>query len=81
MTVLKHDDVIKRIFLKSKSTCILLNKNINLHKNETQSKNRNHDQPDSVISQNRKTEMSWSSGNKKVGIFCTVYFVRRKFFF
>ena len=27
-----------------------------------------------------KTVISWSSREKKEGIFCTVYFVRRKFF-
>ena len=27
-----------------------------------------------------KTVMSWSSGKKKDGIFCTAYFVRRKFY-
>ena len=27
-----------------------------------------------------KTVMSWSTRKKKEGIFCTVYFARRKFF-
>ena len=76
-------------FLKSKSPCILLNKNINFNKNGTESKMENHThsfretilvpqlkQESHIIS---KIVMSWSLREKKEGIFCTVYFVRSKF--
>ena len=77
-------------FLKSERTCILLNKNINFNKSETDSKMENptHTFRETklalqVISQLRiksNTVMSWSSQKKKEDIFCTVYFVRRNFF-
>ena len=73
--------------LKSKSPCILLNKNINFNKNETESKmeKATHTVLEKrtlcllahiKISNKDKTVMSWSSRKKKEGILCTVYFVR-----
>ena len=68
----------------SKSSCILLNKNINFNKNETESKMENPTQAfremnlvlqlkkESQIKS--KTMMSWSSRKKREGIFCTVFF-------
>ena len=76
--------------LKSKSPCILLNKYINLNINERESKMENptHSFRETnlvlqVISESQiksKTTMSWNSQKKKESTFCTVYFVRRKFF-
>ena len=69
--------------LKSKSPCILLNKNINLNKNETESKMENPTysfretilvlQLMSELQIKSKTAMSCSTRKKKEGIFCTVY--------
>ena len=74
--------------LKSKSPCILLDKNINFNKNETESKmgNPTHSfREGNVLLQlveelqiKTKTMMSLSSLKKKEGIFCSVYFVRGK---
>ena len=68
----------------------MLNKNINFNRKEAESKMKNptyscketsfvlkHIQELGVKS---KTVMSWSSQKKKEGIFCAVYFVRRKLF-
>ena len=76
--------------LKSKSTCILSNKNINFNKNETESKMENptHSFRDTklvlqLIQESQiksKSIMSWSSRRKKEGIFCDVYFAQREFF-
>ena len=76
--------------LKSKSPCILLSKNINFNKNETESKMENPThrfRETNLVFQliqesqiKSKSVMSWSSRKKKEGIFCTVYFVRREFF-
>ena len=73
--------------LISKSAWILLNKNINFNKNETESKTENPTRTFRVtnlilqlIQESQiksKTVMSWSWQNKKEGIFCTVYFVHR----
>ena len=72
--------------LKSKSSCILLNKNINFNKNETELKMENHTlsfRKTNVVFQlmyepqiKSKTVMSWSSRKKKEGI----YFVEGNFF-
>ena len=76
--------------LKSKRPCILLNKNINFNKNETESKMENpiHSfrEPKLVLQLiteshiKSKTVMSWSLRKKEKGIFCAVYFVRREIF-
>ena len=76
--------------LKSKSLCILLNKNINFNKNETESKMENPTQSFretnlvlqviQELQMKSKTVMSWSSQKKKRGIFCTVYFSEQIFF-
>ena len=76
--------------LKSKSPCILLNKNVSFNKNETESKMENPTHSfweTNLVLQliwksqiKSKTVMSWSSRKRKEGIFCTVYFVRKKFF-
>ena len=76
--------------LKPKSPCILLNKNINFNKNETESKMKNLThifKETNLLLQlilefqiKSKTVMSWSSRKKKEGIFCTVNFVRKEFF-
>ena len=76
--------------LKSKSPCILLNKNVSFNKNETESKIENPTHSfweTNLVLQliwesqiKSKTVMSWSSRKRKEGIFCTVYFVRKKFF-
>ena len=75
--------------LKSKSPCILLNKNINFNKNETESKMENpahrFRETNLVLqfileSQIKSKTVSWSSRKKNESIFCTVYFVRRNFF-
>ena len=73
------------------SPCILLNKNVNFNKNETESKMENptHSFRETnlafqLIQESqikRKSVMSWSSQKKKGGIFCIVYFVRRIFFY
>ena len=76
--------------LKSKSPCILLNKNINFNKNETESK---MEIPHTVLDQRTlcfsshsncklKVKLWWDGAckRKKEGIFCTIYFVWRKFF-
>ena len=77
--------------LKLKSSCILLNKNINFNKNKTNSKVENLTQSfreTNLVVQliyesqiKSKTVMSWSSRKKKEDIFCTVYFLRRKYFY
>ena len=76
--------------VESKSSCILLNKNTNFNKNETESKieNPTHSSWETNLvlqllkeSQIKsKTVMSWNSQKKKEGIFCTSYFVQRKSF-
>ena len=76
--------------LESKSSCILLNKNINFNKNETKSKMENptHSFKETnlvlqLIKESQiksKTVISWSSQKKKEGIFCTSYFVQKNFF-
>ena len=76
--------------LKSKSSWILLSKNINFNKNGTESKMENPAysfRETNLVVQliyesqiKSKTVTSWSSRKKKEGIFCTVYFVRREFF-
>ena len=76
--------------LKSKNPSILLNKNINFNKNETESKMENpaHSfRETNLVLQfiwesqiKSKTVMSWSSRKKKEDIFCTAYFVQRNFF-
>ena len=70
--------------LKSKSPWILLNKNIT----ESKIENPTHSfrETDVVLQAIKelqiksKTVMSRNSLKEKQGIFCTVYFVRRKFF-
>ena len=58
---------------------IMLNKNINFNKNETESKMEKKSHKESQIKS--KTVISRSlRKKKKEGIFCTVYFVKRKFF-
>ena len=76
--------------LKSRNLWFSLNKNIKFDKNEKDSKMENptHGFRDTnpilqLIWESQiksKTVVSWSSQTKKEGIFCTVYFVRRKFF-
>ena len=76
--------------VKSKSPCILLHKNINFNKNETELKmqNRTHSFRETnlvlqLIEESQiksKTVMSWSLRKRKEGIFCTVYLVQRKIF-
>ena len=76
--------------LKSKSWWILLNKNTNFNKKERESKieNPTHSFKEmnlvlQLISESQiknKTVMSLSSQKNKENIFCTVCFVRRKFF-
>ena len=76
--------------LKSKSPCILLNKNINFNKNETELKigNPTHNfreknlvlQLTSELQIRSKNVMSWSWQKEKEVIFCTVYFVQTKLF-
>ena len=80
---------IKVYIFVQQNAWILLNKNIDFNKNETESKMENpthsFKETNHVLqliweSQIKsKTVMSWSSRMKKEGIFCTVYFVRRKF--
>ena len=75
---------------KSKKPCILLNENINFNENETKLKMENsiHSFREvNLVLQlmwesqiKSKTVMSKISLKKKESIFCTVYFVRRKFF-
>ena len=75
--------------LISKSPCILLNKNINFNKKETGSKlerSTHSFRETNLVLQlikelqiKSKTVMSWSSREKKEGIFYTVYFARKKF--
>ena len=77
--------------LISKSPCVLFNKNINFNKNGTESKMEypTHSFTEAnlllqLIQESHiksKTVMSWSSQKKKKGIFCTIYFVQRNFFF
>ena len=77
--------------LKSKSPCILLNKNENFNKNEAESKigNLTHIFTETnlvlqLIQESQiksKTMMSWSWWKKKEGLLWTVYFVRMNFFF
>ena len=76
--------------IKSKGPCILLNKNINFNKNETD--NRKWKITHTVLGRrrlcfslykNRKLKvklMIWSLRKKIEGIFCTAYFVRSNFF-
>ena len=76
--------------LKWKRPCNFLNKNINLNKNKTESKMENPTQSfretklvPQLIQESQiksKTVISWSSWNKKEGIFCIVYFIRRGVF-
>ena len=76
--------------LKSNSPCILLNKNINFDKNETESKMENLIrsfremnlllQLKQVSQIKSKAVTSWSARKKKESIFCTIYFVRRELF-
>ena len=76
--------------IKSKSPCILLNKNINFNKNKTESKMENptHSlrEANLVLQLIQKLQIEsrvlirWSSRKKKEGMFCTAYFVRRKLF-
>ena len=76
--------------LKSRNLWSSLNKNIKFDKSEKDSKMENptHGFRDTnpilqLIWESQiksKTVVSWSSQTKKEGIFCTVYFVRRKFF-
>ena len=76
--------------LKSKSQCILFNKNINFNKNKTKWKieipTHSFGETNVVLqlmqeSQKKgKTVMRWISRKKKEEIFCTVYFVQRKLF-
>ena len=71
--------------LKSKNPCILLNRNINFNKNETESKLKNPtyrfremNLVPQLIQKSQiksKTMISWSSWKN----FCTIYFVRGKF--
>ena len=77
--------------LKSKSLSILLNTTINFNKNEGELKMGNPTysfREMNLVLQliyesqiKSKTAMSWSSRKIKGGIFCIVYFVRRKFLF
>ena len=74
--------------LKSKGPCILLNKNINFNENEMESKMENptHSfrETNLVLSPCKncklKVKLWWVGACKRKGIFCTVYFVWRKFF-
>ena len=76
--------------LKLKSPSILLKKNINFHKNETESKMENptHSfREKNLVLQliyksqiKSKNVMSWSSRRIKEGIFFTVYLYERNFF-
>ena len=76
--------------LKSRNLLSSLNKIIKFDKNEKDSKMENptHGFRDTnpilqLIWESQiksETMVSWSSQTKKEGIFCTVYFVRRKFF-
>ena len=76
--------------LKSQRPRILLNKNINFNKNERELKIENSTasfREMNLVLQfiweshiKSKTVMSWSSRKNKEGIFCTDYFVWRKFF-
>ena len=76
--------------LRSKSPYILLNKNINFHENETESKMENpiHSFRETHLvlqltkeSQIKsKSVMSWSSRKEKQGVFCSVYFAWSNFF-
>ena len=78
--------------LKSKSPCILINKNINFNKNEPESKMENTpltvlERPtlrfSSYKNRKLKAKLSWVGARerKKEGIFCSVYFALRKFVF
>ena len=64
----------------------MLNKSVNFNKNETESRLENPTysfrETNLVLQRNKsKTVMSWSSRKKKEDNFCTVYFVRKEFFF
>ena len=76
--------------LKSNSPSVLLKKNVNSNKNETESK---LEFPHTVLERRTfclslcnyhklKIKLWWveARNKKKEGIFCTVYFVRRNFF-
>ena len=75
---------------KSKYPCFLLDKNINVNKNETESKMENPTgsfRDKNLVLQlvwesriKSETVMSWSSHEKKERIFRNVYFVRKKIF-
>ena len=62
--------------LKSKGPCVLLNKNRNSDKNETESKIEN---PKHTFTETNIV-MSWSSQKKTEGIFCIIYFGSRDLF-
>ena len=76
--------------LISKCAWILLNKNINFNKNETESKMENPTPTFRItnlilqlIQESQiksKTVMNWSLQNKKEGIFCTAYLSIGNFF-
>ena len=73
--------------LKSKSPCLLLNKNANFNKNETKSvmENGTHSFRETnlvlqLIEESQIKKENCDELEKKQGIFCTIYFVRRKFF-
>ena len=76
--------------LKSKSPCILLNKNINFNKNETKSKMENPTHSFREINLliqlieelqiKSKTVIVGVRERKKEDNFCAVYFARRKLF-
>ena len=76
--------------LKTKSPCILLNKNINFNKNETELKMeyRTHSLETQTLcfssykNLRLKVKLWWVAAHKrkKEGIFCIVYFVRRSLF-
>ena len=76
--------------LKSKSPCILLNKNINFNKNEKELKMENPTpsfRETNLVLQliqesetKSKTVMTWSLQKKKEDIFCTIYFLRFVFY-
>ena len=73
-------------FKVKESMPILLNKNINFNKNETESKMENPTHSFSVANHVLQLiyeswiVMSWSSRKKKEGILCNVYFIRRTCF-
>ena len=76
------------LLLNSKSSCILLSKNISFDKNETESKmgNPTHNFRETnlelqlmyKLQVKSKTVLSWCSRKKKEGNFCIAYFLGRK---